>query len=62
MIIKLVKRLKPNIKVKVRTKPNIKVKIKPYAPQTSPQENENELLKIYQQGKEDYYHGKTNTN
>lgn len=22
--------------------------------------NENELLKIYQQGKEDYYHGKTN--
>ena len=21
--------------------------------------NENELLKIYQQGKEDYYHGKT---
>ena len=24
--------------------------------------NENELLKIYQQGKEDYYHGKTNTN
>lgn len=24
--------------------------------------NENELLKIYQQGKEDYYHGKTNLN
>ena len=22
--------------------------------------NENELLKIYKQGKEDYYHGKTN--
>lgn len=22
--------------------------------------NENELLKIYEQGKEDYYHGKTN--
>lgn len=22
--------------------------------------NEDELLKIYQQGKEDYYHGKTN--
>lgn len=62
MIIKLVKRLKPNIKVKVRTKPNIKVKIKPYAPQTSPQEYELSLLEIYQQGKEDYYHGKTNTN
>lgn len=28
MIIKLVKRLKPNIKVKVRTKPNIKVKVR----------------------------------
>ena len=27
MIIKLVKRLKPNIKVEVRTKPNIKVNV-----------------------------------
>lgn len=27
MIIKLVKQLKPNIKVKVQTKPNIKVKV-----------------------------------
>nr|DAM33083.1 MAG TPA: hypothetical protein [Bacteriophage sp.] len=52
MIIRLVK----------RSKPNIKVKIKPYAPQTSPKEYELSLLKIYQQGKEDYYHGKTNTN
>lgn len=24
--------------------------------------NENELLKIYEEGKKDYYHGKTNTN
>ena len=52
MIIRLVK----------RSKPSIKVKIKPYTPQTSPKEYELLLLTIYQQGKEDYYHGKTNTN
>lgn len=52
MIIRLVKRLKPNIKVK----------LKPYAPQTLPKEYELSLLTIYQQAKEDYNNGKTNTN
>ena len=48
MIIRLVK----------RSRPNITVKIKPYGP---PVEAYNQyLLKIYKQGKEDYYHGKTN--
>ena len=50
MIIRLVK----------RHKPNITVRIKPYG---LPIEAYNKyLLKIYQQGKEDYQHGKTNTN
>lgn len=50
MIIRLVK----------RSRPNITVKIKPYG---LPVKAYNQyLLKIYQQGKEDYYHGKTNTN
>lgn len=48
MIIKLIK----------RSRPNIKVKIKPYTPQTSPKEYELLLLTIYQQGKEDYKNGK----
>jgi hypothetical protein len=50
MIIRLVK----------RSRPNIKVKIKPYAPQTSPKEYELSLLAIYQQAKEDYNNGKAN--
>ena len=52
MIIRLVK----------RSKPNIKVKIKPYTPQTSPKDYELLLLTIYQQAKEDYTNGKTSLN
>lgn len=52
MIIRLVK----------RSKPNIKVKIKPYAPQASPKDYELLLLKIYQQGKEDYNNVKIDLN
>lgn len=48
MIIRLVK----------RAKPNIKVKIKPYAPPI--EAHYQHLLKIYQQGKEDYKNVKTN--
>ena len=46
MIIRLVK----------RSKPNIKVKIKPYEPPI--EAHYQYLLKIYQQGKEDYKNGK----
>ena len=50
MIIKLVKRIKPNIKVK----------IKPYTPSVSPRNYELSLLSIYQQAKEEYKNGETN--
>ena len=50
MIIRLVK----------RSRPNIKVRIKPYNPPMSPKDYELLLLPIYQQAKEDYYHGETN--
>lgn len=52
MIIRLVK----------RSRPNITVKIKPYMPPASPKDYELLLLTIYQQAKEDYHHGKTNLN
>lgn len=52
MIIRLVK----------RSRPNITVRIKPYNPPASPKDYELLLLTIYQQAKEDYYHGKANLN
>ena len=46
--------------VRLKNKSPILVKLKPYAPPI--EAHYQHLLKIYQQGKEDYNNGKTNTN
>lgn len=54
--------IKPSLTVAVKQKESIGVKVESGGENLSLEHYNNELLKIYELGKKDYQHGKTNTN